>query len=236
MLHGWDFPVSFCIGKFKTHSDCIKNTKATFDGQFFLLWILLPGGWGAWRRRGWRNKGIRWLPHKAHEWRLWRRKLLRHQRLRASCWRRRLDKLTLWLVRLILNSHATWLATAARVVASTVAVVLVLIWTRAVAVSVIPTSVPVGGRGGRAVSIAAVAAEPTAAVFAASATTRAHASITFLLVHQVGVVGVAATVAHSATYNKRQMWNQCAVTCRSLLPQTCAQVFITTSQWWIWIH
>lgn len=180
---------------------------------FFFLIILFPGCWGPWRRRGWRSKWIRWLSHEAHERRLWWSKLLSHQRLQPPWWwrrrrRRRLDKLTLWLVRRILNSHTTWLASAARVVAPTVAVALVLIRTRVVAVPAIPASVPVGRRGSGAVSIpavAAVTAEATAAVFAASATTRAHAPITLLLVHQVRVVGVAATVTHSATCNKQQM-------------------------------
>ncbi len=204
----------------KTKLHC-GHTKLHRLTQCFFLIILLPGRWRARRRRGWRSKSIRRLPHEAHErWLQWS-KLLRHQRLRHPWWwtKNRLAKLTLRLARLILTSTSTstststGLASTAGVVAPAAAVTLVLIWARVVAVPAISASVPEGGSGGGgsgAVSITAVAAvtvEATAAVFAAAGTTttRAHAAITLLLVHEVRVVGAAATVTHSATCNKQQM-------------------------------
>ncbi|KAG7214524.1 hypothetical protein INR49_023039 [Caranx melampygus] len=63
-----------------------------------------------------------------HQWRLWRSKLLGHQRLRPTHWwrRRKLAKLSLWLARLILTSTTTSLAVTG-VVSPTAAVPLVLI-------------------------------------------------------------------------------------------------------------
>lgn len=89
------------------------------------------------------------------------------------------------LARLILTSSI-----AAGVIAPTAAAVtLILLWVGAV--PVIPASAPVGRRGG-AVSVTAVTTE-------IAATTGAHAPVALVLVHEVRVVGVAATVTHSPT-------------------------------------
>lgn len=77
--------------------------------------------------------------------------------------------------------------------AATAAVTLILIGSGVETAPVIAT--PIGGGGGRAVSISAVAAvEAAASVFVAAA--GAHAAVALILVHEVGVAGVASTVTH----------------------------------------
>ena len=153
--------------------------------------VLLPGCSGG--GSGWGNKGERWLPYEAHEGGLKRGKLLGHKWLGPS--RRRRPKLT----RLVLPPAIHTRGTAR--LAPAPAEALVLVGSRAVAAPPLPAPVPIGGRGGL-VSVAAppVAAEAAAALLIGSAGS-AHAALTLVLVHHVGVVviGAAGPVTRPAT-------------------------------------
>lgn len=170
--------------------------------------FLASGRWRARRGRWWRSKGVRLLPHEAHQRWLGRSKLLSHQRLWPPRWRgsrSRSGRLAELNVRLAGHPACTWLGSTMGVVTSVAAVILILIRAGVVTIPVIPT--PEGGwGGGGAVSISpVVAAEAAAIVFTAAAPTASHAAITLLLVHEVRVVGAAATVTHPATWHSQEV-------------------------------
>lgn len=174
--------------------------------------FLASGRWRARRGRWWRSKGVRLLPHEAHQRWLGRSKLLSHQRLWPPRWKRSRSR-SRWLaeltVRLAGHHACTWLGSAMGVVTSVAAVTLILIRAGVVTIPVIPTPEGGWGGGGGAVSISpVVAAKAAAIVFTAAAPTASHAAITLLLVHEVRVVGAAATVTHTATWHSQEVLDQ----------------------------
>lgn len=159
--------------------------------------MLLSWWWRSWRGRGSGVEGVRRLAHEAHEGGLRRRELLSHERLGGSggLRGRGLAVLALRLVGRVWTPSSR--RAAAPVVAS--AVVVVVLVRVVVVVPAVAVSVP-ERRGVATVTVAiisAVAVEAAAPVFAGS--TCAHASLCFLLVHEVGVVGVVATETHTST-------------------------------------
>lgn len=191
------------------------------------LWMLLSGrgrkGWWWWGKWVWART------HESHDRLWWRRELLCHEwlrtwpRLRRS-WRWR-SKHTLGRSSLILPSGSptttpTWMRASpsgAILPPSSAPIALVLVTTSTVVggrwvvvVSSIPTAISVRRRGQAVVTAAPTWPSITAKVVAAAALVtprcRAHTAITFVLVHQVGVIWawVVATVTHPSTYRSSQ--------------------------------